>query len=55
MQYHRSVISIKIYAKQKHLGCKQGEVNKKQQLYDYGCMATLATKNFDIKLRPRIS
>ena len=42
-------------AKQKHLGCKKGEANQKQQLSDYGYIAILAAKNFDIKLRPRIS
>ena len=45
--------------KQKHLGCKKGEANQKQQLSDYMQMymyiAILATKNFDIRLRPRIS
>ena len=30
-----------IYAKQKHLGCKKGEANQKQQLSDYGCIRTL--------------
>ena len=40
-------------AKQKHLGCKKGEANQKQQLSDYGYIAILATKSFDIKLRPR--
>ena len=25
----------KVYAKQKHLGCKKGEANQKQQLSDY--------------------
>ena len=25
-----------LYAKQKHLGCKKGEANQKQQLSDYG-------------------
>ena len=25
------------YAKQKHLGCKKGEANQKQQLSDYTC------------------
>ena len=28
------------YAKQKHLGCKKGEANQKQQLSDYGCIRT---------------
>ena len=28
-------IYIYIYAKQKHLGCKKGEANQKQQLSDY--------------------
>ena len=28
-------ICIYIYAKQKHLGCKKGEANQKQQLSDY--------------------
>ena len=27
--------SCKHYAKQKHLGCKKGEANQKQQLSDY--------------------
>ena len=48
-----------IYTKQKHLGCKKGGANQKQQLSDYMQMymyiAILATKNFDIRLRPRIS
>ena len=26
-----------LYAKQKHLGCKKGEANQKQQLSDYTC------------------
>ena len=26
---------VYIYAKQKHLGCKKGEANQKQQLSDY--------------------
>ena len=46
------------YAEQKHLGCKKGEANQKQQLADYKythTVAILATKNFDIKVRPRIS
>ena len=37
-------------AKQKHLGCKKGEANQKQQLSDYGYIAILATKCFDIKV-----
>ena len=37
-------------AKQKHLGCKKGEANQKQQLSDYGYIAILATKSFDIKV-----
>ena len=45
----------KTNAKQKHLGCKKCEANQKQQLSDYGYIAILATKNFDIRLRPRIS
>ena len=44
-----------IYAKQKQLGCKKGETNQKQQLSDYGYIAILVTKSFDIKLRPRIN
>ena len=28
-------VAMYIYAKQKHLGCKKGEVNQKQQLSDY--------------------
>ena len=36
-------------------GAKKGEANQKQQLSDYGYIAILATKNFDIKLRPRIN
>ena len=44
-----------IYAKQKHLGCKKGEANQKQQLSDNGYIAILVTKSFDIKLQPRIS
>ena len=46
-----------LYAKQKHLGCKKGEANQKQQLssYVYNYIAIHVTKSFDIKLRPRIS
>ena len=31
--------TVKYYnnAKQKHLGCKKGEANQKQQLSDYNC------------------
>ena len=36
-------------------GAKKGEANQKQQLSDYGYIAILATKSFDIKLWPRIS
>ena len=36
------------YAKQKHLGCKKGEDNQKQQLSDHGYIAILMTKSFDI-------
>ena len=50
-----TVVHVSLYAKQKHLGCKKGETNQKQQLSDYGYIAILATKSFDIKLRPRIS
>ena len=35
-----------LYTKQKHLWCKKGEANQKQQLSDY--IAIYATKNFDI-------
>ena len=31
------------HAKQKHLWCKKGEANQKQQLSDYGYIAILAT------------
>ena len=48
-------LPVMLDAKQKHLGCKKGEANQKQQLSDYGYISILATKNFDIKLRPRIS
>ena len=34
---------------------KKGKANQKQQLSDYEYIAILATKGFDIKLRPRIS
>ena len=34
---------------------QKGEANQMQQLSDYGYIAILATKSFDIKLRPRIS
>ena len=27
-----------LYTKQKHLGCKKGEANQKQQLSDYRCI-----------------
>ena len=36
-------------------GAKKGEANQKQQLSDFGYIAILVTKSFDIKLRPRIS
>ena len=29
-----------IYTKQKHLGCKKGEANQKQQSSDYRCICT---------------
>ena len=29
-----------MYTKQKHLGCKKGEANQKQQLSDYRCICT---------------
>ena len=35
-------------ANQKHLGCKKGEANQKQQLSGYEYIAILATKSFDI-------
>ena len=37
-------------AKQKHLGCKKGEANQKQQLCDYMGSYTpiVMTKSFDI-------
>ena len=47
--------NVHINAKQKHLGYKKGEANQKQQLSDYRYVAILATKNFDMKLRSRIS
>ena len=31
------------YAKQKHLGCKKGEANQKQQLSDYGYIVHILT------------
>ena len=31
---------VTIYTKQKHLGCKKGEANQKQQLSDYRCIRT---------------
>ena len=37
-----------LYTKQKHLGCKKGKANQKQQLPDYSYIAIFATKNFDI-------
>ena len=36
-------------------GAKNGKANQKQQLSDYEQIVILATKSFDIKLRPRIS
>ena len=30
----------KLNAKQKHLGCKKGKANQKQQLSDYRCIRT---------------
>ena len=41
-------IYIYIYANQKHLGCKKGEANQKQQLSGYEYIAILVTKSFDI-------
>ena len=32
---HVAMSAMYTYAKQKHLGCKKGEVNQKQQLSDY--------------------
>ena len=59
MHIYRGAGASYSYTKQKHLGCKKGEANQKQQLSDYMQMhmyiAILATKNFDIRLRPRIS
>ena len=43
-----AVIQLYIYANQKHLGCKKGEANQKQQLSGYEYIAILATKSFDI-------
>ena len=34
------LLLVILYAKQKHLGCKKGEANQKQQLSDYGCIRT---------------
>ena len=34
---------------------RKGKANQKQQLSDYGCITILAAKNFDIKLRQRLS
>ena len=31
---------VSLNAKQKHLGCKKGEANQKQQLSDYRCVRT---------------
>ena len=39
---------VSINTKQKHLGCKKGKVNQKQQLSDYSYIATHVTQNFDI-------
>ena len=36
------------YANQKHLGCKNGEANQKQQLSGYEYIAIFATKSYDI-------
>ena len=36
----RVISTLIIYAKQKHLGCKKGEANQKQQLSDYRCLRT---------------
>ena len=41
-------IYINIYANQKHLGCKKGEANQKQQLSGYEYIAILGTKSYDI-------
>ena len=41
-------LPVNSYAKQKHLWCKKGEANQKQQLSDYGYITILATKSFDI-------
>ena len=35
-----SVACVTFNAKQKHLGCKKGEANQKQQLSDYRCIRT---------------
>ena len=42
-------------SKNTYIGCKKGKVIQKQQLSDYRYIAILATKNFDIKVRQKIS
>ena len=37
---HSLTVCCIFYAKQKHLGCKKGEANQKQQLSDYRCIRT---------------
>ena len=43
------------YTNQKHLGCKKGEANQKQQLSGYEYIAILASKSFDISEGQEIS
>ena len=46
------------YAKQKHLGCKKARPIRSSSYLTMGVyvhIAILATKNFDIRLRPRIN
>ena len=47
--WSESIFPIVIfYGKQKHLGCKEGEANQKQQLSDLYIHPVHATKSFDI-------
>ena len=48
-----SPVRVYLYAKQKHPGCKKRRGQSEAAVIKY--IAILATKNFDIKLRPRIS
>ena len=46
--WYKKVWLSKVETEQKHLWCKKGEANQKQQISNYGYIAILATKSFDI-------